>query len=83
MENIEVRWCSLENWDASASLKQHAFKAKLNGNNISLCGKIIHSDCNEIDERLFIHINGEKMNEHCCKNCKKVYQSLNPNPKAK
>lgn len=76
MENTEVRWCTLENWDASQSLKQHGFKEKPNGNNISLCGSIIHSDCNEIDERLFKHIDGEQMSEHCCKNCKRVFLSI-------
>ena len=83
MENIEVRWCSLENSDASAGLKQHGFKVKPNGNNISLCGSIVHSDGNKIDELSFKHIQDEGINEHCCKNCKKVYQSLTHNPKTK
>jgi len=70
----EIKWRTLDNLEATNTLKQHGFISDGDGN-ISLCGKIIHYNEEEmhacIDE-----IIDEGMRDKCCKLCLRKYKSI-------
>lgn len=78
-----VKWVSLDNRDATASLKQHGFIQKEGDRrytfekyigNVSLCGKIVvGNEDEEIEE--FDKIESEPLDkDNCCKKCQRIFE---------
>lgn len=75
----DVFWATLDNYDGSSSLSQHGYVDKYPGTedkgNLSLCGRY-HGWDGGNDRNNANEIGGERMNEHCCKICRKIYNRL-------
>ena len=76
----ELKYTTLDNYDASRTLRQHIFKRRISKvpytdeeyeGNISLCGKIRVVEDNELDVN-FDELDDEDEKNNCCKLCKRV-----------
>jgi len=70
--NREIKWVTLDSYDGTRTLKQHAFASK----GFSLCGKIRAIDQDE-DTIALEELISEEKNENACKMCVKISLKAN------
>lgn len=81
MDNIkpnQVKWISLENEDATATLKQHGYFPTEDGGNKALCSQTFASNDGETPSS-WDSLMWETRHSQACKKCLKKFLSLTPN----
>ena len=76
----DVHWTTLDNHDGSSSLGQHGYVDEYPGTdekgNLSLCGRYWGWDGGENRNNAHEISKNEKMSDHCCKICRKIFNRL-------